>query len=104
MQGKDGQGGFVANLEGLDSELDRIAVEIVGDILVPERHQKRKAATRAWAEEYIIPELTTVPNMIRELRILNGKGDTTWKIEDLIKQREELRAAAEEPERLRPER
>jgi hypothetical protein len=84
MQGRDGQGGLVANLENLDEELDRIAVEVVGDILDPGRHQRRKAATLEWADEYIRPELTTLPNIIRDVRIMNGRGDTTWRIIDLV--------------------
>jgi glycosyltransferase involved in cell wall biosynthesis len=95
-QGADGEGGMVAEMENMDEELDRIADEITSDILHPDKHKERKDATRRWAEDYIIPELTTVPNIIREARILNGKGDRTWKIKDIL----EVRAANTELEEI----
>lgn len=87
MQGRDGQGGLVVNLGDLDNELNRVAWEIVGDIADPEKHEARRQATFDWAEGYIRPELTTVPNVIREARILRGHGDMTWRISDLVEQR-----------------
>lgn len=87
MQGRDGQGGLVANLGDLDADLDRIAGEVAGDIMDPERHQERRQATLDWAEGYVIPELTTVPNVIRDARIMRGQGDMTWRIGDLVEQR-----------------
>jgi glycosyltransferase involved in cell wall biosynthesis len=87
MQGRDGQGGLVANLGDLHNELDRIAAEVAGDIVDPERHQERRQATLDWAEGFIRPELTTVPNVIRDARIMRGHGDMTWRISDLVEQR-----------------
>ena len=87
MQGRDGQGGLVANLGDLHNELDRIASEVAGDIVDPERHQERIQATLDWAEGFIRPELTTVPNVIRDARIMRGHGDMTWRISDLVEQR-----------------
>jgi alpha,alpha-trehalose phosphorylase (configuration-retaining) len=87
MQGRDGQGGLVANLGDLHNELDRIAAEVAGDIVDPERHQERTQTTLDWAEGFIRPELTTVPNVIRDARIMRGHGDMTWRISDLVEQR-----------------
>lgn len=87
MQGRDGQGGLVANLGDLHNELDRIAAEVAGDIVDPDRHQERIQSTLDWAEGFIRPELTTVPNVIRDARIMRGHGDMTWRISDLVEQR-----------------
>ena len=103
MQGRDGQGGLVANLGDLDNELNRIAWEIVGDITDPERHEARRQDTLDWAEGFVKPELTTIPNVIREARILRGHGDMTWRIGDLVEERaarQKRQAAAPEIGRI----
>ena len=87
LQGLDGQGGFVANLENMGEELDRLANEVVADLLDPERCLARRKDTHMWAQEYIIPELTTVANVFRESRIINGHGDRRWKLMDLLAER-----------------
>jgi hypothetical protein len=87
LQGLDGQGGFVANLENMGEELDRLANEVVADLLDPERCLARRKDTHTWAQEYIIPELTTVANVFRESRIINGHGDRRWKLMDLLAER-----------------
>lgn len=84
LQGLDGQGGLVANLENMKEELNRLANEVVADILDPERCRARRKATHEWAQEFIIPELTTVANVFRESRIINGRGDRDWKMLDLL--------------------
>jgi trehalose synthase len=91
LQGQDGEGGFVADLARMSEELDRIANEIVMDILDPERHQTRREQTRQWAREYIIPELTTVANITRFSRIVTGRaiendGGRQWKMGELLRQ------------------
>lgn len=91
-QGEDGQGGHVAKLEDLDNELDRIANIVIDTILNPEKYAAKREATKAWVEEFILPELTTVPNVIRDTRIMNGRSDETWLIREMLEQR----AAADE--------
>jgi hypothetical protein len=88
LQGKDGEGGFVADLERMDEELDRIANEVVADILDEARYAARREATLQWAEEFSKQELTTVANVTRFARIVNGKGDRKWKIGEMLKDRE----------------
>jgi hypothetical protein len=88
----DGQGGFVADLENMDAELDRISNEIVMDILDPERYEQRRVETRQWAQEYIIPELTTVANVTRFSRIVTGRaveneGGRRWMMRELLGER-----------------
>jgi len=89
LQGLDGQGGFVADLANMDAELDRIANEIVMDILDENRYAARREQTRQWAQDYIIPELTTVANITRFSRIVTGKaveneGGRRWKLSELL--------------------
>jgi hypothetical protein len=89
LQGLDGQGGFVANLENMDAELDRIANEIVMDILDEDRYAARREQTRQWAQDYIIPELTTVANVTRFSRIVTGRaveneGGRRWMMRELL--------------------
>lgn len=84
LQGLDGQGGFVADLERMDEELERIADEVVADLLEPARHLARRKATHEWSEQYIKPELTTISNVFRFSRIVNGNGDRRWKLLDLL--------------------
>jgi trehalose synthase len=84
LQGLDGQGGFVADLEHMDEELERIADEVVADLLEPARHLARRKATHEWSEQYIKPELTTLSNVFRFSRIVNGNGDRRWKLLDLL--------------------
>lgn len=89
LQGLDGQGGFVADLANMDTELDRIANEIVMDILDENRYEARREQTRQWAQDYIIPELTTVANVTRFSRIVSGRaveneGGRRWKMGELL--------------------
>lgn len=89
LQGLDGQGGFVADLANMDAELERIANEIVMDILDEEGYEARREQTRQWAREYIIPELTTVANVTRFSRIVTGRaveneGGRCWKMRELL--------------------
>ncbi len=98
LQGLDGQGGFVADLEHMDEELDRIADEIVMDILDPERYETRREQTRQWAQEFIIPELTTVANVTRFSRIVTGRAveneaGRQWKLSELLPQHQEQKLA-----------
>lgn len=87
MQGKEGQGGHVAKLEDLDSELDRIADIVVDTILNPEKYAAKREETREWAEEFILPELGTVANIIRDARIIDGRGNKTWLIREMLAER-----------------
>jgi len=89
LQGLDGQGGFVADLANMDAELERIANEIVMDVLDEEGYEARREQTRQWAQEYIIPELTTVANVTRFSRIVTGRaveneGGRRWKMRELL--------------------
>jgi len=89
LQGLDGQGGFVADLANMDAELDRIADEIVMDILDKDRHEARRVETRQWVQNFVIPELTTVANITRFARIVTGKavendGGRQWKMVELL--------------------
>lgn len=91
LQGLDGQAGFVADLANMDAELDRIANEIVMDILDESRYEARREQTREWAQDYIIPELTTVANITRFSRIVSGRaveneGGRRWKLSDLLQE------------------
>lgn len=94
LQGQDGEGGLVANLERMDEELDRIADEVVGDVLDPKRYEARRQRTLEWAEHFSKPELTTVANVFRESRIINGHGDRNWKVSELLAKRAGEREAA----------
>lgn len=88
LQGRDGEGGgLVIDLENLEAEIDRVAEEKVMDILHPDRYEARVEATKAWARDFIRPELTTVANVIREARIANGSGDKTWHVRSLAEAR-----------------
>jgi hypothetical protein len=73
----------------MDAELDRIANEIVMDILDQDRYQARREQTRQWARDYIIPELTTAANVTRFSRIVTGRaveneGGRRWKMNELL--------------------
>ena len=83
-QGEDGQGGLVANLDDIDNELKRMAHEVVEDLLNPGRYVARRRQTLEWAREFIEPELMTMANVIREARVLSGKGDRHWKISEIL--------------------
>ncbi|HEX9153378.1 MAG TPA: hypothetical protein VF809_01005, partial [Candidatus Saccharimonadales bacterium] len=94
MQGQDGEGGgHVIDLDNLDSELDRLADEIVADSRDPQRYEARRAAAKEWAESYIRPELTTVANVIRFSRIADGRGGREWSVRDMAKARQKRIAA-----------
>jgi glycosyltransferase involved in cell wall biosynthesis len=84
LQGKDGEGGLVADLADIDNELDRLANEIAMDIVDPERYEARRRATLKWAGEFCNLEYGTVANVIRVARILNGKANEVWQIRDII--------------------
>jgi trehalose synthase len=57
LQGLDGQGGFVADLARMDEELDRIANEIVMDILEPSRIVTGKAVENEGGRRWMLNEL-----------------------------------------------
>ena len=86
-QGEDGQGGHVAKLADLDNELDRIAEIVVGTILDPDEYAAKRKETLEWAEEFIRPDLGTVPNIIRVALNLSGKGNKTWMTSELLAQK-----------------
>lgn len=84
LQGQDGEGGLVAILDNMEQELDRIADEVVQDILDPARYEARRTQTRDHANNFSMLELSTVANTTRFARILNGKGDKQWKMSELV--------------------
>jgi hypothetical protein len=88
LQGQDGEGGMVMDYDDFDAELDRVATEIVADTLNPAQYESRRQATVEWADFFSKPELTTVANVIREARIINGRGDRTWYVRDLAEARQ----------------
>jgi hypothetical protein len=94
LQGLDGEGGFVADLENMPEELERIANEIVQDLLDEARYQARRERTLEWAERFSTLELTTVANVTREARIINKKGDRRWKMSEFIAEKQERDARA----------
>jgi hypothetical protein len=81
--------------DNFEAELNRVADEIVLDTLYPERYEARRQNTLDWTKFFSWPELTTVANVIRESRIINGRGDQTWHVRDLAEARRSWVASRE---------
>jgi glycosyltransferase involved in cell wall biosynthesis len=101
LQVKEGVSGLVLNLDKLhnqndlstiDDELERAADFVVNSIIHPEKYEALKASTQKEAEEFSSRDIGTVSAVTRYAIALQGRGNRSWLLDDLMNHEEPLAA------------
>jgi glycosyltransferase involved in cell wall biosynthesis len=86
LQVEDGVSGFVMNFddpEVLAAELDRVAEAVTDCVADPAKYRALVETTRQKSREFNERELSTMANVIRFGRALQGKGNRHWRLNDI---------------------